>query len=68
MTKQSSHAAVALRPGSIFHAFDKLWKVTGNDTLNQILELREYRGSATKRLRYRSTTVINCRWVPFNSR
>lgn len=63
MTK---HMAVSLRPGSKFQAWDRRWKVTNNDTLNRVLQLKEVKGSQTKKVRYTPTTQITCYWVPFS--
>lgn len=64
----TSHSAFAIRPGSKFRAWDKRWKVVRNNTLDQVLELKEVGGPSTKRVHYKASTTINCYWVPFTSR
>lgn len=59
-------AAVALRPGSIFRAFNRVWKVTANDTLNRKLSVREYKGRDTKVFNYKADKLITCLHVPFS--
>jgi len=59
--------AEAIRPSSILHAFEVTWRVTGNDTLDRLLELESIDPPhRTKRVRYQPGQEIFLRWEPFD--
>ena len=59
----------AIRPGSLLFAWDRLWKVYKNDTLNRVLTLRaDSNPRIRKRVRYQPGQHITLRWVPYNTK
>jgi hypothetical protein len=62
--------AFAVRPRSIFRAWDKSWKVLSNDTLSMTLSLIELDAAhpERKRVHYHPGQEIRLRWAPFNYR
>lgn len=66
MPKQT---AEAVRPGSIFRAWDTSWKVLENDTLSRRMTLAEVDNPSHRKLiTYHPGQEIFVRWAPFNSR
>lgn len=56
--------AEAIRPGTTFQAWEKVWRVLKNDTLNRQMVLEDEDGFG-KVLRYAPGITINCRSVPY---
>jgi hypothetical protein len=62
--------AFAVRPRSIFRAWDRTWKVLKNDTLSMTLSVIELDAATPvrKTVHYRPGQEIHLRWAPFNYR
>lgn len=58
--------AEAIRPGSIFRAWDTSWRVKANDTLNRTMDLESPETGEHKRIRYQPGQEIFLRWSPAN--
>lgn len=58
-------SCITIRPGTIIGIAGEAYKVTGNETLDQIIRLRQIASpNLTKSIRYSAGQEIHVRWTP----